>query len=659
MCTQHPNPLLLWRLNFVSVPCPPGTSTLSAAAFRDVRCRMFRCGLAASLDHALRLAYSAEDGAQAEVASRLRTVTRLAGLIVYLRLAPLFPPEATADAGSCGDGGRDGEGGRGGLCAGGGGTREATGNEGSGGGGGGIGEAGRSRGGAEAAASGGGSGGPSAGGGQAGASGIMQQAGGGGSSSGAAGAQADAGNQLGLLFTLSKRAAVMARALEAGAEAQGVDGQGQGDEERRQLGLMDVAPVVLEAVHVSLWEAEVEVRRRSQAARGKGAEVGGDAFGATCQAPGAVCVDEAHEALALAARAGSTLAAAYAWQLAADVVGGTTAAAAGPALKLTQRQAIGGHAVLGVLESLSRVCGPPTLLPLAQLLACQPHRLLAAACALPAESESQRQTIGGMIAKRVIALSSHKALSGWVRGWLAAPPSAAAAAAAAVGTSSHISGSGSGRGSDTRSSSNDSDVYAGCLAAPVRWALQSAVGGPYTAEAQALLKLAAGEVVGPKEDTPCCPGGGDGAVGEADGGFQQYAAAVHEIAQKGVDDPSARGAQGPLLPDGSRATDLLEKGELGAGGSDPQPPQLSSVPSWPLPPRLVLPPTRAGALPRLYMCGNPRCSNFGGDCEWALPLKQCGGCRAVRYCGADCQRAHWREGHRAECKALAAGVASV
>ena len=39
--------------------------------------------------------------------------------------------------------------------------------------------------------------------------------------------------------------------------------------------------------------------------------------------------------------------------------------------------------------------------------------------------------------------------------------------------------------------------------------------------------------------------------------------------------------------------------------------------------------------------------------EWALRLKQCGGCRAVRYCGADCQRAHWREGHRSECKAWA------
>ncbi len=84
----------------------------------------------------------------------------------------------------------------------------------------------------------------------------------------------------------------------------------------------------------------------------------------------------------------------------------------------------------------------------------------------------------------------------------------------------------------------------------------------------------------------------------------------------------------------------------------PPPPQLSP----PLPPPLALPPSLAGALPRLRVCGGPGCANFAGPCEGALPLKQCGGCRAARYCGADCQRAHWREGHRAECRALAAAA---
>ena len=32
-----------------------------------------------------------------------------------------------------------------------------------------------------------------------------------------------------------------------------------------------------------------------------------------------------------------------------------------------------------------------------------------------------------------------------------------------------------------------------------------------------------------------------------------------------------------------------------------------------------------------------------------LRLKRCARCRAARYCGPECQRAHWREGHRAVC----------
>ncbi len=50
------------------------------------------------------------------------------------------------------------------------------------------------------------------------------------------------------------------------------------------------------------------------------------------------------------------------------------------------------------------------------------------------------------------------------------------------------------------------------------------------------------------------------------------------------------------------------------------------------------------------VCGNPECVNFEGDAEGELKFRRCGGCGAVRYCGADCQRAHWRAGHREECK---------
>ena len=37
----------------------------------------------------------------------------------------------------------------------------------------------------------------------------------------------------------------------------------------------------------------------------------------------------------------------------------------------------------------------------------------------------------------------------------------------------------------------------------------------------------------------------------------------------------------------------------------------------------------------------------------ARTYKKCAGCNAVRYCGAECQRAHWKTVHKGECKELA------
>ncbi|KAG2497001.1 hypothetical protein HYH03_005006 [Edaphochlamys debaryana] len=51
----------------------------------------------------------------------------------------------------------------------------------------------------------------------------------------------------------------------------------------------------------------------------------------------------------------------------------------------------------------------------------------------------------------------------------------------------------------------------------------------------------------------------------------------------------------------------------------------------------------------LRVCGNPRCGVLAAGAEAELGLKQCGGCRAVRYCCSECQRQHWRGGHKAEC----------
>ncbi|GLC41679.1 hypothetical protein PLESTM_001227800 [Pleodorina starrii] len=51
-------------------------------------------------------------------------------------------------------------------------------------------------------------------------------------------------------------------------------------------------------------------------------------------------------------------------------------------------------------------------------------------------------------------------------------------------------------------------------------------------------------------------------------------------------------------------------------------------------------------------CANPSCVNLEGDSEAKLRLAACGGCGAVGYCCRDCQVAHWRAGHKAECKGM-------
>lgn len=52
----------------------------------------------------------------------------------------------------------------------------------------------------------------------------------------------------------------------------------------------------------------------------------------------------------------------------------------------------------------------------------------------------------------------------------------------------------------------------------------------------------------------------------------------------------------------------------------------------------------------------PCCAHCGQaeDAPAGLTLKRCGGCRSRHYCGAECAKAAWAAGHRAECKQLAA-----
>ncbi len=552
-----------------------GFKTLTAAAQADVRRRLFRCGLAATLDHTLRLSYSAQDAGQPATAKALGEAASMCGAAMEAGVMPLFKPHTSGDS----------EGRRGG---------------------------------------------------QAGAEGGT--AGGGGKEGGeVAGEQ----QQLGCLLTLSKRAVLLTRALEAAPGA---------GEQRQQV--VDWAAEALTLLTVVCGSVMGEVEQRVTAARGEQGDQGDK--GASEEAG---CVDEMHEALALLARAASNLAAALAWQLAAEIgTASRVAAAGGRAVQMSVARGLGPQAVCGVLECAMQ-WWRNALLPPAQLLACQPHRLLAAACALVGalpegtELTGHKHMLAVLVPSMVAVMASHGTLSGRVRGWLAGRSS----------SSSSSSGGDSDGGGGGGAGAQD-ETCTGCLVAPVTSLVrqQTARLAPSCAvHAMALLKIAGEKgasstaVGAPSGDAGSRGQEGSSATGVADRGFRDFATAVAERVWEHFRNPILIGSfSDVIMPDGSAPTQLFTS-ELTAGGgagSAPQPPAAS------LPPPLALPPSRQGALPRLRVCGNPCCSNFGEKCEGALPFKQCGGCRAVRYCGADCQRAHWREVHKAECKALAAGA---
>ena len=52
-------------------------------------------------------------------------------------------------------------------------------------------------------------------------------------------------------------------------------------------------------------------------------------------------------------------------------------------------------------------------------------------------------------------------------------------------------------------------------------------------------------------------------------------------------------------------------------------------------------------------CGGPSCTKTAAEVE----LQKCGQCRAVSYCRKECQREHWLQAHKGECKGLAAAAA--
>ncbi len=417
------------------------------------------------------------------------------------------------------------------------------------------------------------------------------------------------GEVLGLILTLSKRAALLARALDAVQQGQA----GAQAEAQRDL-LLPGAEGVLAALFMLLQGLDDAVRQRLAAAAAMVAGGTGQVYWAD---DGAALGGEAHEVLALAGRAACGLAAVVAWEVARMETGGR---------RPPDRLVPGSVSLLSVElvgATFQGWCRAPQLLPPAQLLACQPHRLLAALSVLqtalgPREKE-KKADLGSFVVSALALLGANEATSGRVRAWVAPLPPPVATAAAAGG---------------------QEDPCAGCLAAPLAASFDHirAAARLYAPYLLGMMEVAAGG------------GGVAGGAAAADAAFQQFSSDIRHTINMD-EHPELSDMLSCSLPDGTPLMKLvLEKMKL-----EEVPVPRPEAPRGPLPPPLPPPPLplRSAALLRLRVCGNPRCSNFAEQCEGALPFKQCGGCRSVRYCGADCQRAHWREGHKGECKEFA------
>ncbi|KAG2498823.1 hypothetical protein HYH03_003016 [Edaphochlamys debaryana] len=98
-----------------------------------------------------------------------------------------------------------------------------------------------------------------------------------------------------------------------------------------------------------------------------------------------------------------------------------------------------------------------------------------------------------------------------------------------------------------------------------------------------------------------------------------------------------------------------QSGREGPGpGQDARAEDVAALLAAPLPPPLDVTLAEA-ALPGLRVCAYPGCLSYGGRSEADLPLKACGRCRCVRYCSPGCQAGHWRAGHKADCRAPGTG----
>ncbi|KAG2496434.1 hypothetical protein HYH03_005658 [Edaphochlamys debaryana] len=582
----------------------------------DLRCRLRRADLGTSLDHAQRLGFAAEDRISEHTAARAASPEflssrlgplpiRLLQAVLHLRLTPL------AHAGSGGGGG-------------------------------------------------------------------------GGGGSGGAGGELVLGGTGGLALTCGKRALALAVRIE-GAAAGGLAQAGAQPSCAPDSPAPLLAALGTYASHVSrLRESVTEgagtagrgapapagARAASARAGGRrGPAAAGPASGGGTSGAGGGALGAELEAYVMQATA-RLAAAAVAYPTVLDC----TAAPEGTQANLMRTNA-GETAIKELSTSLGYVaalCGTPeSLAAQGRLLACQPHRLLAAGCKVLCARRyptAETSSLGAAMARDaalavklthslVLALGrmgSHPGLSARVRRWLL-PPSPQPVSEAGTATQAELEA-----GAEER----------GCLQRA--WGAGMSVGrqaggeaGQLAAAGLALLyaQPAGGSGEGSGSGSGGGSGGGSGSRGGgeqagdagAEAAFRQAAASLAEWAAARNPTVSGRSA-GRLPPLPPALTRGLAAADIAATAA-PGMQAAAEVLRAPLPPLLAVPP--AGQVrTRLRVCGFPSCVSYGGRSEADLLLKQCGGCKAVRYCGPECQRSHWREGHRGECGAMTAARAA-
>ncbi|KAG2483768.1 hypothetical protein HYH03_017365 [Edaphochlamys debaryana] len=351
-------------------------------------------------------------------------------------------------------------------------------------------------------------------------------------------------------------------------------------------------------------------------------------------------------------------------QLGADAAAYELPSAGSEEYALLSSARIGAAAVIGEgLDQVSALCSAPGSLAVSRLLACQPHRLIAAACKLllawrsageDPEEVDQRGELQGALSLAALRLAAHPSLSARVRRWLV--PAGTGQAAAGMQVADGLEGEAEASGVKPEAAQAEAQEGRGAEAPATeptgaeaeRGCLEQAWSEGWRSYDCEICRLADGSSFSlPLTLLRLAQGGGSGGRGAreevvADAAFRSGAMELQAWAES----TEAGGSQVPL----QLTEDLLR------GPGDASNPgavrAAAAVLRAPLPPPLAAPP-EGRALPKLRVCGFPGCASFGGRSEAGLALRQCGGCRAVRYCGPGCQRAHWREGHRDECGALA------